>query len=652
MHADSERQKLFSRRIAMLAGGKLLLCGVLAGRMYYLQVIESERFNALADENRFSLRLLEPPRGRIVDRFGAPLAVNSQNYRVMMVSEDAASVGIGETLARLSSIVPMSDAEVRKILREISRNRSFVPITIRENIAWEEVAKVEVNAPDLPGISIDEGRSRFYPHADDLAHILGYVGKVSEKEKTDDRLLELPGFRIGKSGMEKVHDLALRGTGGSSKVEVNAYGRVIREHERREGLAGAEVRLTIDLALQKEANRLLSEEKSAAAVVMDVHTGDVLALSSMPSFDPNAFARGLSSKEWRALVNDPHTPLNNKAISGRYAPGSTFKMIVGLAALERGIVNSETEIFCEGHLEFGDGRFHCWKRRGHGTMNLHSAIQQSCDVYFYETARRIGIDRIAEMARRFGIGVETGLDLPGESKGLMPTKAWKRKALNRPWHQGETLIAGIGQGYVLTTPLQLCVMTARMVNGGRKVIPRLTLLPGGRRNVEEESASVGVSQTHLSQMLKAMDSVNNSPLGTAYKARIKDPAFAMGGKTGTSQVRRISRAEREKGVLKNAELPWDQRDHALFVGYAPVHQPRYAVSVVVQHGGGGSAVAAPIARDILQIAQDRDSARRDETLEALLDRKRIEQLGQAEAPDNGTAGSAAGLTPASFEPVR
>jgi len=609
MHRDSERHKQFTRRALMLAGGKAALLSALIGRMYYLQVVEGERYRTLADENRINLRLLAPPRGRIIDRFGVPMADNEQNYRVLLISEN--TTDLGRTLDVLAKIIPIGDGERRRILRDVKRNRSFVPVTIRENLNWEEVARIEVNAPDLPGILIDVGQSRSYPHGRETAHVLGYVAAVSPKDLSGDPLLELPGFRIGKAGVEKVHDLALRGSGGNSQVEVNAFGRVIRELSRQEGQPGAEVMLTLDLELQRQVSRRLAGE-SAAAVVIDVRDGDVLAMASTPAFDPNTFNRGLKDAEWKSLVSNPMAPLINKAIGGRYAPGSTFKMVVLLAAMEKGVISPSSELFCKGHVELGDAKFHCWKKHGHGLVDAKTAIVQSCDVYFYEIAKRTGIDRIAAMGRRMGMGVKLGIDLPGEQGGLMPTKKWKRGALDAPWHQGETLIAGIGQGYLLVTPLQLAVMTARLVNGGSAVEPRLTkavIQKGGSGPQSLAFPNIGLPRSHLDLVTAAMTEVVNSPTGTAFKSRIDEPDMGMGGKTGTVQVRRISKAEREKGVLKNEELPWKERDHALFVGYAPYDNPRYAVSVVVEHGGGGSKTAAPIARDILLEAQRRESAR-------------------------------------------
>lgn len=610
MHRDAERQKLFTRRMAILAGGKLVLFSALVGRMYYLQVIESERYQTLADENRINLRLLPPPRGRIVDRYGLPMAINQQNYRVLVVPEQARDVEA--TLEALASLVPVTEADRRRILREVRRRRRFVPVTVRENLSWEEVARIEVNAPDLPGVSIDVGQTRYYPYGGDTAHILGYVAAVSEKELSGDPLLELPGFRIGKAGVEKAHDLALRGIGGSSQVEVNAFGRVIRELSRQEGQPGAEVTLTIDLELQRYVSQRLGDE-SASAVVLDIRNGDILALASTPSFDPNAFNRGLTAEEWRSLITNPRAPLINKPIAGLYAPGSTFKMVVALAALERSVITPKQRVFCPGFLQLGDARFHCWKKGGHGSVDLHAGISQSCDVYFYELARRVGVDRIAQMAQRFGLGENLGLDLPGEQVGLIPTRKWKFAATGTPWQGGETLIAGIGQGYMLVTPMQLAVMTARLANGGHAVQPRVTRGVRGAGNDGGAPGtpfkSLGLNLQHLELVRAATDAVCNEPTGTAFRARIKERGFEMGGKTGTSQVRRITKAERDHGVRKNEDLPWKERDHALFVGYAPLSAPRYAVAVVVEHGGGGAAKAAPIARDILFAVQQREQLR-------------------------------------------
>ncbi len=591
MRRHADRSKAFTRRAALLGGGQLALFAVLAGRMYYLQVVEADQYKMLAEENRINLRLLPPLRGRILDRHGVEVAGNERNYRVVLIPEQTGSVE--ETLARLGRHIPVADHERRRILREAKRKRGFVPISVTENLTWSQFSRINMHSPDLPGVQSDVGETRYYPRGAPFAHIVGYVAAVSEEDTSADPLLELPGFRVGKSGIEKVYDLSLRGKAGSSRVEVNAYGRVIRELSRRDGQPGADLTLTIDAALQEYVMRRL-EGESAAGVVLDVHNGDVLAMASVPTFDPNAFNVGLTQQEWRSLAADPRHPLVNRAVAGQYPPGSTFKMVVALAALESGAISSEHSARCTGETRLGNRTFHCWKRGGHGLMRLVPAIEQSCDVFFFDVAKRTGVDRIAAMARRFGLGAKLGIELPAEKAGLMPTVAWKRAALGRPWQQGETLNTGIGQGYVLTTPLQLAVMVARIANGGKAIRPRLVR----GADAEETVPPLGVSEGSIALVHRAMVRVSNSQRGTAYRSRIDDDDFRIAGKTGTSQVRRITMANRRRGLRRTAEVPREERDHASFVAYAPADSPRYAVAVVVEHGGSGARTAAPIARDI------------------------------------------------------
>jgi penicillin-binding protein 2 len=608
MKRDANTQRTFSRRALILGGAQAFLMTGLAARMYYLQVIESEQFKLLADENRINLRLLSPPRGRVLDRRGIELANNQQNYRVVLIAEQTEDVG--QTLDVLSKIIPIDSYERAKVLREVKRRRSFVPVTVAENLTWEEFARVNVFAPDLAGIQPEIGESRAYPFGETLAHVIGYVGAVSEKDLTGDPLLELPGFRVGKSGVERTREDLLRGKAGVSRVEVNAYGRVIRELTRREGQPGGEIRLSLDAELQSYTMGLLGDE-SASAVVMDIHSGDVLTLASTPGFDPQGFNIGLTQQAWTDLTSDPRNPLLNKAIAGQYPPGSTFKMIVAIAALDAGVISADQKVFCEGHVELGNQRFHCWKRTGHGNVTMVEAIEQSCDVYFYDIAKRVGIDRITETARNFGLGSATGIEIPAESNGLMPTRAWKLARTGESWQVGETLVAGIGQGFVLATPIQLAVMAARIANGGFAVEPRLILGETENPGVpSKELERLPVGRTSLELAAEGMRRVSNQPTGTAFRARIRDADMAMAGKTGTSQVRRISRAERDVRVLRNEELPWEERDHALFVAFAPVKAPRYAISVVVEHGGSGSRAAAPLARDILTKVQEMERANR------------------------------------------
>ena len=601
---ENDRYRSFSRRAILLGGLQAAAFSALAGRLYYLQVVESDKYAMLAEDNRISPRLLPPPRGPILDRNGLELATNEPTYRAVVVPEQARDMEA--ILDAIAHLIPLSDEERERILKEASRKRAFVPITVKENLCWTQVSQLEVNASTLPGVSIETGQIRTYPYGVPLAHIVGYVAAVSEDELTGDPLLELPSFRIGKSGVERQFDLALRGSPGTTQVEVNAVGRVIREVAREEGTPGQKLQLTLDSGLQHYVYGRLSAERSATAVVMDVEQGEVLALGSYPSFDPKAFTLGLTQDQWNDLVRDPQHPLTNKTIRGTYAPGSTFKMVVALAAQEAGIGGGH-EVYCPGFMKLGDGRFHCWKRWGHGKMTMARALQESCDVYFYDVARRVGIDAIANMANRLGLGQATGIELPGERDGLVPTKGWKLSYIGENWQVGETLVASIGQGFMLASPLQLAVMAARLASG-RQVKPTLIKNPGDFDPAYQrtEAPALDIREDHLDLVRTGMDLVTNDRKGTAYRARIAAEGMEMAGKTGTSQVRRITMAERAAGVIRNEDLPWRRRDHALFVAFAPVDKPRYCCSVVVEHGGGGSKAAAPIARDILMETQRRD----------------------------------------------
>ena len=619
MQRDPVRRKAFTRRALALSGGAAALTAALTGRLYYLQVISADRYRVLSEENRISWRLLPRPRGRILDRFGIEVANNRRNYRILLIPEQTSSVT--RTLSALRGLVRIDDRDLRRALRESERNAGFMPVTVLENLSWRQFARINAHMPHLPGVQPDVGESRFYPYGPPLAHLVGYVGPVSPEEQTGDPLLELPEFRTGKRGVEKAREMILRGRAGNSQVEVNAHGRAIRELERKGGEPGRDVRLSIDAELQRLAYERLGGE-AGSVVVMGAHSGELLALVSTPSFDPNAFNVGLDSRQWRALTRHPRTPLVHRAIGGQYAPGSTFKIIVALAGLEAGALPADHQVFCSGRMKFGDRFFHCWKKEGHGVLSLPHAIEQSCDIHFYDVARRVGIDRIGEMARRFGLGAPTGIDIEGEEDGLVPSREWLRRRHDRSWSQGETLLSGIGQGYLLTTPLQLAVMTAQIANGGFRVRPTLIAEePSAERPARE---SLGLSAASLSLVQRAMDMVSNNPRGTAYRARIREPGMAVAGKTGTVQVRRITEAERRTGVLKNEDLPWKDRDHALFVGFAPVGAPRYAVAVVVEHGGGGSSTAAPVARDVLAEALKRGPDRAPSAGESIADATRSE----------------------------
>lgn len=606
MSRENERSRLFTRRAVILGAAQAGLMSLLCGRLYYLQIIKSDTYRTLAEENRISLRLLAPPRGQILDRSGVQLALNQQNYRLVLLPEQVKE--LGSLLEKLRSFVELSENDCKRIERDIRADRGLNVVLVRDNLSWDQVAAVSLHMLDLPGVDIEAGEVRTYPFGETLAHVIGYVGAVTKKEKDEAQPeLSIPGFRIGKSGIEKQYEKTLRGTPGNVQLEVNARGRVVRELARLAPVKGDDLILAVDAGLQQVVQGRLMEENSASAVVMDVRTGAVLALVSHPAFDPNLFTYGISQQDWDKLNDDERLPLLNKAVDGLYAPGSTFKVITALAAMEAGLLPPEDSVFCPGYVELGGHLFHCWKKGGHGHVNFMAAMAGSCDVYFYELGRRVGIDRIQNMARRFGLGQKTGIDLPHERTGLVPGKAWKMATRNSPWQQGETLITAIGQGYMLATPLQLAVMIARVANGGRAVRPVIV------KNSVKESEGVkqwprmNIDPEHIELLQDALRAVVNEGIGTAYGSRIPDERKAMAGKTGTSQVRRISMAERESGITPNEERPWKERDHALFVGYAPANDPRFAVSVVVEHGGGGAHEAAPIARDILIECQKRIS---------------------------------------------
>lgn len=602
--ADIRKQeKVFTRRALLLGTGQLALFGVLGARLYNLQITEGEKYRLQAEDNRINMGLLTPPRGLIFDRNGKPLAVNRPNYSVTLVPEQTSS--IDATLDALSVYIPISDEERARIKRVARKTRGFVPVTVAENLDWDTFAAINVNAPSLPGAQPKVGSKRIYPAGPSASHVVGYVGAVSERELTGEPVLELPNMRIGKTGIEKGQDLALRGKAGSRRVEVNYIGRTIREIGRVEPGPGDDIDLTIDLDLQRFALDRLGEE-SGAVCVMDIRLGDVLVLASAPNFDPNLFPDGISHKNWNRLLNNERNPLVNKAVSGQYPPGSTFKMVTALAGLASGNMTAETRFTCRGRMKLGKASFHCWKRGGHGSLDMRSALKNSCDIYFYETALRSGIDNLAAMARDFGIGSRLNVGLPAERPGLMPSKNWARAIQGRVWQKGETLISGIGQGAVLTTPLQLATMTSRIANGGFQINPRLFRSIGGVEQQQEQVKQLAIPPSAMQVVKDGMNAVSNVPGGTAYRSRIKEPEWALAGKTGTSQVKRITKAERARGIIKNKDLPWKFRDHALFVAFAPVQDPRYAISVVIEHGGSGSRAAAPVARDIM-----RETLRRD-----------------------------------------
>lgn len=593
--ADSaESARKITRRALFLGGTQLAFMGVLGARMRYMQVDQADEFRLLADENRLKMQLLAPARGLIYDRDGAVIAENEQTFRVVIRKEDAAELDF--VLAQLERLIGLSKDEQERVRKELRDAGPSAPVIIADRMSWAAFSTVSANSPVLPGLTPEVGLSRHYPLQEDFAHMIGYVGPVSDYDlsrmDTIDPLMRIPKFPIGKSGVESRLEDTLRGKAGALRVEQNVHGRIIREIERKEGDPGANLQLTLDHKMQNFVQARLAGE-SAAAVVIDVETGDILAAGSTPAFDPNLFVRGISVANYNALLQNIYRPLPSKSVQGAYPPGSTFKMVTALAALEAGVVRPDETVRCLGHTEVGGRRFHCWKRAGHGNVNLVGSLQHSCDVFYYEMAQRTGIENIAEMGRRLGLGQVYDLPLPGISAGLMPDKQWKSANRGSDWVIGDSLNASIGQGFVLTTPMQLAVMASRIATG-REIIPRLIKSVDGVEQPIKGGESLGLNENMLRSVRQGMYEVSNNARGTAYRSRIVAEDMRMAGKTGTSQVRSV--------VVDNKNVPWEERDHALFVCFAPFDAPKYAVSVVIEHGGGGSSAAAPVARDLMLYA--------------------------------------------------
>ena len=547
----------------------------------------------------------------MLDRFGTVVAGNKLNWRALLIAEQ--TTDLSATLDTFARIVPLADYERARIEREVHRHRRFIPVMVREFLTWDEMAAIEVNAPDLPGIMVDVGTTRMYPFGEQLAHVVGYVAPPTEADVADDPELALPGIRVGRAGLEKQHDLDLRGT----RRRGAARGERARPGDPRTGPPGGHAgRGTRPRPSMPGCSRRCcagSATRAPAPWCWTAATARCWRWRTNPSFDPSLFNSGVSQAQWAEWTQDKRTPLINRATAGVYAPGSTFKMAVAMAALEARAITPGDRVNCPGYLDLGDARFHCWRKDGHGSLDLRGGLKNSCDVFFYEMARRTGIDRIAAMAHRFGLGTELEIDLPGARSGLIPTREW-RIGQGHPWNLGDTVVSGIGQGYIQVTPLQLATYAARVATG-RKVEPHLTRKLGGVLQPGSQPAdwpSLGLSERSLHVVREGMWAVVNEPGGTAPLAKLPDPRWQMAGKTGSSQVRRVSREQREEGNFDSSKLPWEFRPHALFVAYAPYDAPRYAVSVVVEHGNAGAAAAGPIARDIMIDVLQRDPAGRDE----------------------------------------
>ncbi|MCB8874648.1 penicillin-binding protein 2 [Acidisoma silvae] len=611
MKKEIMRSGIFTRRALLVAGGQIAVFGILGAKLYKMQVVDGEKYTAMARGNSVSVRLLPASRGRVFDRFGAALANNRQNWRALLMVEqtnDTSSV-----LDAFSKLVPLSDSERSRITRELHTHQRYVPVMLQDFLTWDQMALIEVNAPNLPGVLIDVGSTRIYPQSELLSHVVGYVAPPHDADLKSDPTLAMPGMRVGRTGVEGFNDIALRGHAGAQQLEVNAVGRVIRELDRQEGTPGTDIGLSIDTALQQAtANHLAG--LSASAVVMDPRNGEVLAMVSQPSFDPSLFDSGVSNTQWQSWMNDPRKPLVNKAAAGVYPPGSTFKPAVAMAGLSSGALGPDEMLNCAGHFDLGNARFYCWRSWGHGMQNVTTALKNSCDCFFYQVALRTGIDTIAAYARRFGIGTDIGMDLTNVASGFMPTKEWRARQ-HKGWPLGDTVVSGIGQGYILATPLSLATLCSRVATG-RAVQPHVARHRDGVLQTgaaADDWPEMSMPNHYFNLVRQGMFEVINAPDGTGKIAKLPMPGVQMAGKTGSAQVIRVSRAQREHG-FNSMNLPWALRPHALFIGFAPFDAPRYAVAVVVEHGNAGADAAGPVARDIMMDALTLDPAGRDKPL--------------------------------------
>jgi penicillin-binding protein 2 len=586
---DHDRARLFTRRAFLVSGVQGILFSVLLGRLYQLQILDHERYKGLSEKNRTRIRLVPPERGAILDRHGGILAHDEPSHRICLTRQDTES--LRAVLTRYCSYMDIPDDEREGLYRQIRAWPAHLPYVLHDHLAWDQVVYFETHQVFFEGLYVDQGSKRAYPCGPATAHLLGYLGGNPSAGPEN-----VGGS--GKAGTEKICDKILQGIPGKIHVEVDARNRKIRTLAEHHPRSGTPVRLTVSASLQKLAWEKLQDVRSGAVVVIDVQNGDILACVSVPAYDPNHMASPFRKAFWEDLLRDPMHPLLNKTVQGQYAPGSLFKPIVALAGLASGVVTPERRFFCSGCLEVSRHPFHCHLKTGHGHVDMIQAIRHSCDVYFYELARLVGIQRISQMAQTFGLGQKTAMDFPGEQKGIVPDQEWKWRLRKERWRPAETVMTGIGQGYLLATPLQMAVMLARLANGSGLVQPRL---------FAEDSApafeSNGLDPEWIRVIHEAMNQTVNVPGSTGWRSRIPQSGMEMAGKTATVQVRRISLKERRAGLTSEDAHAWHEREHAMFMAWAPVHQPRYGVYVLCEHGGRGSRVAAPIGRDILWYAQ-------------------------------------------------
>ena len=617
---------VINRRMFIIGAAKIIVFVGIVARLFSLQINENKKYLTLSDKNRIREWKLPPTRGNIVDYFGNVIAGNLKVYQLHIIPEQVENFNY--LLVRLKNLLNLNDKRIARINKLKAELKPWESIIVSENLSWSQFVKINNYLYDLVGVKPVMTISRNYPFNDVYTHVLGYVSQPNEQEILENETIQerfVPGMKIGKLGLEKRLENHLIGTNAIQRYEVNAYGKRINQLEHQKGEQGSKIRLTVDTEIQKACGELLNE-KAGSISVMDIYTGDIIAMYSSPSYNPNLFLFGISNDEWQLIRNNPLKPLINKTLSGLYSPGSTIKPIVALSALENNVVDIKFKVKCTGKMELYGQTFHCWKEEGHGWVSLKNAMKQSCDTYFYEVSRLLGVDRLNKTAEKFGLGKKVlGDYFDNEKKGLFPNTVWKKNNLGKGWVLGETLITGIGQGYTQTTPLQLCMMTAQIANGGYKIKPKIIVdsNPVSYENAKQSMKS-GLSfdaeskelldkklfknQKNIKIVQEAMFASTNERFGTSYKSRIDDPKYQFAGKTGTAQVKRISKRERELD-LELEQIPYKDRDHALYVAYGPYVNPRYALSIIVEHGGSGSKAAAPIAKKLFKLIIDRHDLR-------------------------------------------
>jgi len=604
-------QKLNSinRRMFMTGSLKFFIMIGLVSRLFFLQVKENKKYLTLSDKNRIREWKLAPVRGEFHDYFGKTIAGNFEAYQLHVIPEQVEDFRY--VIYRLKDLLELSDKEFRKILKKKNEIKPWETLIVSDNLDWNKFSKINNHLYDLNGVKPVVSISRNYPHKEKFTHVIGYVSQANEDDIDKNESIKknfVPGLKVGKIGLEKTLEEKLIGSNDIERYEVNAFGRRISQLEFQKGQKGKTHRLTIDTEVQQLAAELL-KDKAGSICVMDIYSGEVIAMHSSPSFDPNLFVFGISQDDWQIIRNDPMKPLVNKTLQGKYSPGSTIKPIVALSALENGIINTNFTVECTGKTEMYDQTYHCWKKKGHGFVSLRNAMKQSCDTYFYEIARRLGVDRLSETAKKFGLGEKVFGDLYDiEKKGLVPNTQWKKNALGKGWLLGETIITGIGQGYIQTTPIQLCLMTAQIANGGHKIYPNLIVDDNKKDQPSDKFAPLYKDYRNIKIVQDAMFGSTNEVMGTSYRSRINNPKYQFAGKTGTSQVKKITEKDRELD-LKTFEIPYEERDHALYIAYGPYKDPRYATSILVEHGGNGSTTAAPMAKKLFKKIIDRHQLR-------------------------------------------